>query len=171
MARHPARRHLPKHRQPSAGGSAPRATTAARFRALRRWPACPSGSLRSFPISTHLARASLVAAGARPARAKAWRAPPMRPTLRRWGLDLSDAAVLRSVCAQAGLELDATEAVWNDPALKAQLKAENDAAPLPGSSVRPTRDRRRSLWATTGVIRSSGGSAAPGSRRDGLSGG
>ena len=81
-----------------------------------------------FPISTHLAaRVFWWLQAQDPARAKAWARTAYAAYFAQ-GLDLSDAAVLRSVCAQAGLEPDATEAAWNDPTLKAQLKAENDAA-------------------------------------------
>jgi 2-hydroxychromene-2-carboxylate isomerase len=43
-------------------------------------------------------------------------------------LDLSDAATLRSVCSDFGLDAAACEAVWNDPAWKARLKQANDEA-------------------------------------------
>jgi 2-hydroxychromene-2-carboxylate isomerase len=44
------------------------------------------------------------------------------------GLDLSEPATLRAVCRDFGLDPDACEAVWNDPAWKGRLKAANDEA-------------------------------------------
>jgi 2-hydroxychromene-2-carboxylate isomerase len=44
------------------------------------------------------------------------------------GLDLSDPATLCSVCRDFGLDPDACEAVWNDPAWKLRLKQANEAA-------------------------------------------
>ena len=44
------------------------------------------------------------------------------------GVLLNDAAALKTLCAQCGLDADAAEAVWNDPVWKARLKAECDAA-------------------------------------------
>jgi 2-hydroxychromene-2-carboxylate isomerase len=44
------------------------------------------------------------------------------------GVDLSDKAALARLCAEFGLDPAEGEAVSNDPAWKARLKAENDAA-------------------------------------------
>jgi 2-hydroxychromene-2-carboxylate isomerase len=44
------------------------------------------------------------------------------------GVLLNDAAALRALCAEAGLDAAAAEAAWNDPAWKARLKAECDSA-------------------------------------------
>jgi 2-hydroxychromene-2-carboxylate isomerase len=44
------------------------------------------------------------------------------------GADLSDAAVLKAVAAEHGIDATQAEAVWNEPTWKARLKAENDAA-------------------------------------------
>jgi 2-hydroxychromene-2-carboxylate isomerase len=44
------------------------------------------------------------------------------------GVDLSDIAALKGLCAEFGLEPDEAESIWGDPAWKAKLKAENDAA-------------------------------------------
>ncbi len=44
------------------------------------------------------------------------------------GVDLSDTAVLRALCAEFGLDGDAAEAIWNAPEWKARLKTANDAA-------------------------------------------
>ena len=44
------------------------------------------------------------------------------------GVDLSDTAALKQLCAEFGLDPQQAEAVWNDPEWKANLKAANDAA-------------------------------------------
>jgi 2-hydroxychromene-2-carboxylate isomerase len=44
------------------------------------------------------------------------------------GVDLSDAAALRALCAEFDLDPVQAEAAWSDPAVKAGLKAANDAA-------------------------------------------
>jgi 2-hydroxychromene-2-carboxylate isomerase len=44
------------------------------------------------------------------------------------GVDLSDAAALRALAEEFGIDAAQAEAVWNDPAWKARLKAECDAA-------------------------------------------
>lgn len=60
-------------------------------------------------------------------RAKAWARACLRAYFTR-GVDLSDRAALRDLAGAFGLGADAAEAVWNDPAWKQRLKAENDAA-------------------------------------------
>jgi len=44
------------------------------------------------------------------------------------GVLLNDVAALKALCASCGLDADAAEAAWNDPARKARLKAACDAA-------------------------------------------
>jgi 2-hydroxychromene-2-carboxylate isomerase len=44
------------------------------------------------------------------------------------GVLLNDAAALNALCATCGLDADAAEAAWNDPAWKARLKSACDAA-------------------------------------------
>ena len=44
------------------------------------------------------------------------------------GVDLSDLAALKRLCAEFGLDPGEAESVWNDPDWKANLKAANDAA-------------------------------------------
>jgi 2-hydroxychromene-2-carboxylate isomerase len=44
------------------------------------------------------------------------------------GVDLSDAAALRALAEEFGIDGAQAESVWNDPAWKARLKAECDAA-------------------------------------------
>ena len=44
------------------------------------------------------------------------------------GVDLSDSAALKQLCAEFGLDPQQAEAIWNDPEWKANLKAANDGA-------------------------------------------
>ncbi|MEO7338505.1 MAG: 2-hydroxychromene-2-carboxylate isomerase [Caldimonas sp.] len=44
------------------------------------------------------------------------------------GVDPSDVASLKMLCAEFGLDPAQAEAVWNDPEWKARLKSENDSA-------------------------------------------
>ena len=60
-------------------------------------------------------------------RAVAWARHALRALFAR-GVDLSDAAALRALCAEFGLAATQAEAAWNDPQRKARLKAVNDAA-------------------------------------------
>jgi 2-hydroxychromene-2-carboxylate isomerase len=60
-------------------------------------------------------------------RAKSWARTCLRAYFTR-GVDLSDRAALRGLADEAGLGADVAEAVWNDPAWKQRLKAENEAA-------------------------------------------
>ena len=60
-------------------------------------------------------------------RAVAWARHALRALFAR-GVDLSDAAALRALCAEFGLAAAQAEAAWNDPQRKARLKAVNDAA-------------------------------------------
>jgi 2-hydroxychromene-2-carboxylate isomerase len=60
-------------------------------------------------------------------RAVAWARHGLRALFAR-GVDLSDNAALRSLCAEFGLDPEQAEAAWSDPQRKARLKAVNDAA-------------------------------------------
>jgi len=60
-------------------------------------------------------------------RAVAWARHGLRALFAR-GVDLSDNAALRRLCAEFGLDPDQAEAAWSDPQRKARLKAVNDAA-------------------------------------------
>jgi 2-hydroxychromene-2-carboxylate isomerase len=44
------------------------------------------------------------------------------------GVPLNDAAALKALAAEAGLDADAAESAWNDPAWKERLKRANDEA-------------------------------------------
>ena len=65
--------------------------------------------------------------GAQPERAVAWAHAGLRAYFTQ-AVDLSEPAALRGVIAAAGLDVAAAEAAYTDPAWKARLKAENDAA-------------------------------------------
>ena len=60
-------------------------------------------------------------------RAVAWARHGLRALFAR-GVDLSDNAALRRLCAEFGLDPEQAEAAWSDPQRKARLKAVNDAA-------------------------------------------
>ena len=59
--------------------------------------------------------------------AAAWAHAGLRAYFTR-GVPLDDPAALKALAAQSGLEADAAERVWNDPAWKERLKRANDAA-------------------------------------------
>lgn len=62
-----------------------------------------------------------------PERAVAWAHAGLRAYFTR-GVDLSDAAALRALVADSGLDAAAAEAAWTEPLWKERLKRENDAA-------------------------------------------
>jgi 2-hydroxychromene-2-carboxylate isomerase len=81
-----------------------------------------------FPIPTqNAARLFWWLHDSAPERAAAWAHHGLRAVFAR-GIDLSDAARLREVAAEFGLDPDEAESVWGDPAWKARLKGVNDAA-------------------------------------------
>ena len=61
------------------------------------------------------------------AAAADWARAGLRAVFQR-GLPLNDAATLKAVAADAGLDADAVEAVWNDPVWKDRLKRANEQA-------------------------------------------
>lgn len=82
----------------------------------------------AFPIPTqNAARVFWWLAAQDEARASAWAHAGLRAYFTR-GVALNDAAALRGLCAEAGLDAAAAEAAWNDPVWKDRLKQENDAA-------------------------------------------
>ena len=118
------------HRQPSAGGSARQGRLlAARFRALRRHgrPAFPREPAR-FPSPPTWPRCLWWQHGARPGPRQGLGAHCLAAYFSQ-GLDLSDAAVLRSVCCKPAWMPTRLRTRGATRSLKAQLKAENDAAP------------------------------------------
>lgn len=82
----------------------------------------------TFPIATqNAARVFWWLHDQDPARAVAWAHAGLRAYFTR-GVVLSDPAALKLLLVESGLDADAAEAAWNDPAWKARLKSENDAA-------------------------------------------
>jgi 2-hydroxychromene-2-carboxylate isomerase len=81
-----------------------------------------------FPIATqNAARVFWWLQSDDPARAVAWARAALRAYFTR-GVNLSDAAQLKALCAEAGLDAKAAEAAWGDPHWKAALKTANDQA-------------------------------------------
>lgn len=62
-----------------------------------------------------------------PERALAWAHAGLRAYFIR-GVDLSDAAALRALVVDSGIDAAAAEAAWSDPLWKDRLKRENEAA-------------------------------------------
>ncbi|HEX2010142.1 MAG TPA: 2-hydroxychromene-2-carboxylate isomerase [Roseateles sp.] len=62
-----------------------------------------------------------------PARAVAWARAGLRAYFTR-GVALNDAAKLKALAVESGIDAEAAEAAWNDPQWKEQLRAANDAA-------------------------------------------
>jgi 2-hydroxychromene-2-carboxylate isomerase len=68
---------------------------------------------------------------ASPAAAADWSRAAFRAYFTR-GVMLNDPAALKALAGESGLDGEAAEAAWNDPAWKARLKAECDAAVAAG---------------------------------------
>lgn len=98
------------------------------FERSARFAGVPLKNPQKFPIPTqNAARVFWWLADSDAERARQWARHCLRAYFAR-GVDLSDAAQLRELAADFGIAADAAEAVWNDPAWKARLKAENEAA-------------------------------------------
>lgn len=98
------------------------------FERSARFEGVPCRVPETFPIPTqNAARVFWWLAAQDEARAAAWAHAGLRAYFTR-GVLLHEAAQLRTLCAEAGLEADAAEAAWNDPVWKARLKQANDAA-------------------------------------------
>jgi 2-hydroxychromene-2-carboxylate isomerase len=83
---------------------------------------------QAFPIATqNAARVFWWLQAQDPQRAVDWARAALRAYFTR-GVNLSDPAALKALCAEHGLDADAAEAAWNDPPWKAALKAANEAA-------------------------------------------
>src|SRR6218665_1666335 len=81
-----------------------------------------------FPIATqHAARVFWWLEAQDPARAVAWARAGLRAYFTR-GVVLSNPSALKALATETGLDADAAEAAWNDPAWKLRLKAANEAA-------------------------------------------
>jgi len=66
-----------------------------------------------------------------PQAAADWSRAVFRAVFTR-GVPVQEPAALKALAAESGLDADAAEAVWNDPAWKARLKAACDAAVAAG---------------------------------------
>lgn len=98
------------------------------FQRSARFEGVPFTMPPQFPIPTqNAARVFWWLNDQAPARASAWAHAGLRAYFTR-GVMLNDAAALRALCAETGLDPDAAEAAWSDPVWKDRLKAENDAA-------------------------------------------
>ena len=98
------------------------------FARSARFEGLPYAQPAPFPIPTqNAARVFWWLAEQDPARAAAWAHAGLRAYFTR-GVPLNDAAALRALCGEAGLDATAAEAAWNEPRYKDRLKAENDAA-------------------------------------------
>ena len=98
------------------------------FERSARFAGVPLKNPQKFPIPTqNAARVFWWLADSDAERARQWARQCFRAYFAR-GVDLSDAAQLRELAADFGIAAEAAEAVWNDPAWKARLKAENEAA-------------------------------------------
>ncbi|MBS0443143.1 MAG: 2-hydroxychromene-2-carboxylate isomerase [Proteobacteria bacterium] len=98
------------------------------FERSARFAGVPLKNPQKFPIPTqNAARVFWWLAESDAERARQWARHCLRAYFAR-GVDLSDAAQLRELAADFGIAAEAAEAVWNDPAWKARLKAENEAA-------------------------------------------
>jgi 2-hydroxychromene-2-carboxylate isomerase len=98
------------------------------FERSARFAGVPLKNPQKFPIATqNAARVFWWLADGDAERARQWARQCFRAYFAR-GVDLSDAAQLRELAADFGIAAEAAEAVWNDPAWKARLKAENEAA-------------------------------------------
>ena len=98
------------------------------FERSARFAGVPLKIPDKFPIPTqNAARLFWWLHDKEPATACHWARHCLRAYFAR-GVDLSDADALRGLAAEFGLDPDAAQAVWTDPACKARLKAVNDAA-------------------------------------------
>lgn len=98
------------------------------FERSARFAGLPYQQPASFPIATqNAARVFWWLHEQDPAKAVAWAHAGLRAYFTR-GVVLSDTAALKALLTESGIDADAAEAAWSDPAWKARLKAENDAA-------------------------------------------
>ncbi|MFT7776932.1 2-hydroxychromene-2-carboxylate isomerase [Roseateles sp.] len=98
------------------------------FERSARFAGLPYRQPEVFPISTqNAARVFWWLHDQDPARAVAWAHAGLRGYFTR-GVVLSDAEALKGLLADSGIDAEAAEAAWGDPAWKARLRAENEAA-------------------------------------------
>lgn len=99
------------------------------FERSARFEGVPYALPPTFPIPTQNAARVFwwLAETAGDKAAAAWAATCFRAVFAR-GVALHDAAALKTLAAEHGLDADAAEAVWNDPQWKQRLKRANDEA-------------------------------------------
>ena len=99
------------------------------FARSARFEGVPYEQPEAFPIATQNAARVFwwLHDSASPAAAADWARAAFRAYFTR-GVLLSDAAALKALADEHGLDAGAAEAAWNDPAWKLRLKGENDAA-------------------------------------------
>jgi 2-hydroxychromene-2-carboxylate isomerase len=98
------------------------------FERSARFAGVPLANPAKFPVPTQNAARVFWWLNERdPAAASHWARHCLRAYFAR-GVDPSDIAALRGLAAEFGLSADEAEGVWNDPAWKARLKSENEAA-------------------------------------------
>ena len=98
------------------------------FERSARFAGVPFTMPEPFPIPTqNAARVFWWLAGTGQGNAPPWARHCLRAYFTR-GVNLSDAAQLKVLAAEFGLDPAQAEAVWNDAPWKARLKAENEAA-------------------------------------------
>jgi len=98
------------------------------FERSARFAGLPYRQPEAFPIATqNAARVFWWLHEQDPARAVDWAHAGLRAYFTR-GVVLSDPGALKALLAESGIDADAAEAAWNEPAWKAWLKLENDKA-------------------------------------------
>jgi 2-hydroxychromene-2-carboxylate isomerase len=98
------------------------------FERSARFAGVPLTNPEKFPIPTqNAARIFCWLDAGDSARATGWARHCLRAYFAR-GVDLSDAAALKALAADFGLDANEAEAVWNDPRWKLRLKSVNEAA-------------------------------------------
>lgn len=102
------------------------------FERSARFAGLPYRQPETFPIPTqNAARVFWWLHEQDPARAIAWAHAGLRAYFTR-GVVLSDVEALKALLNESDIDADAAEAAWTDPAWKARLKAENEAAVAAG---------------------------------------
>lgn len=98
------------------------------FERSARFAGVPLTMPAKFPIATqNAARIFWWQKASDPKRAVDWARHALRALFAR-GVDLSDAAALKALCIEFGIDAAQAESIWNDPQWKAALKSANDAA-------------------------------------------